>query len=129
MLRVALHVRMPRDRVDSGRLGYLAITDRLPAGFEPVDTDLWTVASAPEISEEHPFYDQLRWSSDSASHLEMRDDRVDLYFDRVWGSSVVATYLVRATTPGEFRAPAPTAELMYEPDSTGYGVSRRVVIK
>ena len=129
MIRVALHVRWSRDQVDAGRMGYLAVTDRLPAGFEAVNTDLWTVARVPELSKAHPFYRQLQWSSNVASHLEMRDDRVDLYFDRVHGDSVVATYLVRATTPGEFQAAAPMAELMYEADSTGYGTSKKVVIK
>lgn len=129
VLRVALLVRMPTDRVPYERLGYLAITDRLPAGFEAVQTDLWTVAKAPDLDESHPFHDVLRWSENDATHVEMHDDRVDLYFDRTWGSYVGATYLVRATTPGSFLAPPPAAELMYEADGTGYGEPTRVVVR
>lgn len=129
VLRVALMVRMPTDRVPHERLGYLAITDRLPAGFEAVQPDLWTVARVPDLDESHPFYETLRWSQNDATHVEMHDDRVDMYFDRTWGRFVGATYLVRATTPGSFVAPPPMAEMMYEPDGIGYGAATRVVVR
>jgi hypothetical protein len=129
VLRVALLVQMPIDEVDHDRIGYLAITDRLPAGVEAVQPDLWTVAKTPELDEKHPFYSVLRWSSNDASHVEMHDDRVDLYFDKTWGRWVGATYMVRTTTPGSYVVPPPMAELMYEPDGVGYGDPMRVVIK
>src|SRR5690606_29828405 len=76
LLRVALLMRL-----GSGerQRAYLAVTDRLPAGFEPVDTDLDTVASAPDIDERHPFAELLRWSYDRPSHLELHADRVHVY--------------------------------------------------
>ncbi|MDI1479759.1 MG2 domain-containing protein [Polyangium sp. y55x31] len=127
LLRVALYARLPE--VGDERRGYVALTDRLPAGFEPVQPDLATVASAPGIDSHHPFYSALRWSSSEASHIEMRDDRVNVYFDKVWGDSVAATYLVRATTPGVFALPAAAGELMYEPDSVGYSDAGQVTIQ
>jgi len=126
-LRVVLLARLPRDRVDNRRMGYLALTDRLPAGFEALQPDLWTVASVPELSSAHPLQSLIRWGSD-ASHVELRDDRALFYFDRVWGDYVHATYLMRATTPGTFTSAPASAELMYETDGTGYseGLSYRV---
>jgi uncharacterized protein YfaS (alpha-2-macroglobulin family) len=111
------------------RVGYVAITDHLPAGFEPVQTDLATVASVPELDASHPFAQVLRSGGNEASHMELHDDRVNVYFDRVWGDFIAASYVVRAVTPGSFEAPPASAELMYEPASHGYTESRKVVIQ
>ncbi len=119
VLRVVLLARMPQD-LPYERRGYLALTDRLPAGFEAMQPDLWTVATVPELDEAHPLYDALRWTGSAASHVELRDDRAQFYFDQFWGEWVHATYLMRATTPGRFTAPPAMGELMYEPDSAGY---------
>jgi len=118
-LRVVLLARLPHGRVDSDRMGYLALTDRLPAGFEALQPDLWTVASVPELAQTHPLYSVMRWGSE-ASHVELRDDRALFYYDRVWGDYVHATYLMRATTPGTFSAAPASAELMYETDGIGH---------
>lgn len=118
VLRVALLARRP-DAVRSERFGYVALTDRLPAGFEPVQQDLATVAAQPELDDRHPFAGWLRYADERPSHLELHDDRVNVYFDRTGDDDVAATYLIRATTPGRFAIPPATAELMYEPDSLG----------
>ncbi|MCA9705585.1 MAG: hypothetical protein KDK70_07050 [Myxococcales bacterium] len=127
VLRVVLLARMP-DHLAYERRGYLAITDRLPAGFEAMQPDLWTVSAVPELDESHPLYHQLRWTGSSTSHVELRDDRAHFYFDRFWGEWVHATYLMRATTPGHFEAPPAMAELMYEPDSMGYSEARSFTV-
>jgi alpha-2-macroglobulin len=128
VLRVAILARLPVDTVDRGRLGYLALTDHLPAGFEPIQPDLATVASVPDLDEAHPFSSALRRGS-SASHVELHDDRVELYFDHVYGDEVAATYLVRAATPGEFILPPAAGELMYEGESCGYSDAGRVTVQ
>ena len=128
VLRVALLARLPVGSVDRRRLGYLALTDRLPAGFEPIQPDLATVASAPELGADHPFSSALHYGN-SASHVELHDDRVELYFDQVSGDEVAATYLVRASTPGEFILPPAAGELMYEGDSCGYSDAGRVMVQ
>ena len=127
LLRVALYARLPE--LDEERRGYVALTDRLPAGFEPVQPDLATVASAPDIESHHPFADALRWNSSEVNHIDMHDDRVSIYFDRPWGDSVAATFLVRATTPGIFALPAAVGELMYEADGLGYSDAGEVTIQ
>lgn len=128
VLRVAILARLPDDG-DRQRRGYLAVTDRLPAGFEPIQPDLATVASAPELSDAHPLSWVLRYGEGSASHVELRDDRVHLYFDRIWGDMVASTYLVRASTPGTFSAAPAMAELMYQGNSAGYSDAAQVVIE
>ena len=55
---------------------------------------------------------------------------MNIYFDRIWaGEEVAATYLVRASTPGEFTLPPAAGELMYEGDSLGYSEAGKVVVE
>ncbi len=129
VLRVALLADLPIGKLDSSEMNYLAVTDRLPAGFEPIQPDLWTVARAPELSDKHPFANMLRYGGSDASFIELRDDRVQIYFDRVWGERVLATYLVRASTPGTFVLPPAAAEFMYVGDSLGYSSTGTVTVK
>lgn len=129
VLRVALLADLPIGDLDSSEMNYLAVTDRLPAGFEPIQPDLWTVARAPEVTSAHPFADMLRYGGSDASFIELRDDRVQIYFDRVWGERVLATYLVRASTPGTFVLPPAAAEFMYVGDSLGYSSTGSVTVK
>jgi uncharacterized protein YfaS (alpha-2-macroglobulin family) len=129
LVRVALFVQIPRNA--NIHRDYVAITDRLPAGFEPVQPDLATVASAPDVTSDHPLYRHLRYQSAAASHVELRDDRVQVYFDKVprYARHVVATYLARATTPGTFALPPASVELMYEPGSTSYSAGGNIRIR
>jgi uncharacterized protein YfaS (alpha-2-macroglobulin family) len=128
IVRIAVRVEMPK--LDSYRLGYLAVTDRLPAGFEALNTDLATTGSIPELSKEHPFFEGLSGYGSNASHIDLRDDRVQLYFDHVYGGrAVFASYLARATTAGTFTVPPGGGELMYEGDSEGYTDALKVTVK
>ncbi|AKU98143.1 hypothetical protein AKJ09_04807 [Labilithrix luteola] len=128
IVRVALRIELPE--MDSYRRGYVAITDRLPAGLEAIDPDLSTTAFVPDLSKRHPFYDGLSSYGAPASHVDLRDDKVQLYFDRVYGDHpLYATYLTRATTPGKFTLPPAAGEMMYEPDSTGYSDAGSVNVK
>jgi uncharacterized protein YfaS (alpha-2-macroglobulin family) len=129
VLRVSLYAKLPVGKVEWGRMNYLALTDRLPAGFEPVQTDLWTVARAPDVTEAHPFYEHLRYGGSDVSHLELRDDRVHVYFDRLWGDRAIATYLVRASTPGTFTAPPAVGEFMYIGGSQSYSERGQITVK
>lgn len=128
VVRVAVRVELPK--LDSYRLGYLAVTDRLPAGFEPLNTDLASTGSIPELSKDHPFFEGLSGYGSNASHIDLRDDRVQLYFDHVYGGrAVYASYLARATTAGTFTVPPGRGELMYESDSEGYTDAAKVTVK
>ena len=128
VLRVAIVVRRP-ESVAPERFGYVAITDRLPAGFEPVQQDLATVAAQPDIGDAHPLAAWLRSADERASFVELRDDRVNVYFDTATGDDLAASYLVRATTPGRFAIAPATVELMYEAGSFGATEPAEVVIR
>jgi uncharacterized protein YfaS (alpha-2-macroglobulin family) len=128
IVRVALRIEMPQ--LDSYRLGYLAVTDRLPAGFEALNTDLATTGSIPELSKDHPFFEGLSEYGSAASHVDLRDDRVQIYFDHVYsGRAVYASYLTRAVTAGTFTVPPAGGELMYEAGSEGYSDATKVTVK
>jgi uncharacterized protein YfaS (alpha-2-macroglobulin family) len=128
IIRVAVRIEMPK--LDTYRLGYLAVTDRLPAGFEALNTDLATTASLPELSKDHPFFEGLSGYGSAASHIDLRDDRVQLYFDHVYGGrAIFASYLARATTAGTFTIPPAGGELMYEAESEGYTDAAKVTVK
>lgn len=128
LVRVALLVRLP-SALPRERRGYLALTDRLPAGLEAVDPELASSASVAEVGPKHPFSELLRWGAGEPSHVELRDDRVSLYFDRVNDDTFAATYLARATTPGTFVMPPAMAELMYEPESGGWSEALQVTVR
>jgi len=131
VVRVALRIEIPSAlALDTWRQSNLAVTDRLAAGLSPVQPDLATVAQASGVEKDHPFYDGLTGWGGQASYVDVRDDRVNVYFDRVYGArAAYASYLVRAVTPGEFLAPPAVGELMYEPGSFGYSDSARITIK
>jgi uncharacterized protein YfaS (alpha-2-macroglobulin family) len=126
LVRVAL---LARFHTGGARRSYLAVNDALPAGFEPVEPDLASVASAPNISSAHPLHDLLAYSGSRANYVDMKDDRVSIYFDSFYGNDVAATYLARATTPGTFALPPASAELMYEANSHSFSDGGTVVIE
>jgi len=80
---------------------YLMIEDPLPAGAEAVTRpDLLELAKPPS------------WTY--GSHREYRDDRVALFLDEMTGRAEFA-YLLRVTTPGQFRAMPAQVTPMYVP--------------
>jgi uncharacterized protein YfaS (alpha-2-macroglobulin family) len=129
VVRVLVVTRLPDpSRVDRARHGYVAVTDKIAGGFEPIDPDLATVARPPELPPTAPYGLYFREYEGSADHVELHDDRVNVYFDHPWGDVVTASYLLRATTPGTFTIPPASGELMYEADSEGYSDAGEVTI-
>ncbi|HWL86115.1 MAG TPA: alpha-2-macroglobulin family protein, partial [Polyangiaceae bacterium] len=126
VVRVAVRVALPK--FEDWRLSYVAITDRVPAGFDPINPDLATTGSVPELPAEHPFYGEWHDGA-SATHVDLRNDRVQMYFDRTWGRTLHATYLARATTPGQFALPPASGEMMYEPGSEGWSDAGKVTVE
>ncbi len=95
---------------------YVAIDDPLPAGFEPVTLDFATARASAETLPEP----DERWRQTSGewvfNHSEQRDDRVVLFSDMMPAGRHRYTYLARATTQGEFLAPAARVHEMYHPE-------------
>jgi hypothetical protein len=62
------------------------------------------------------------------SEARFRDDRTEAFAVSLPRGFYVYEYLIRATTPGVFTAPAPRVEAMYEPEVFGRGAASRVEI-
>jgi uncharacterized protein YfaS (alpha-2-macroglobulin family) len=124
LVRVTLTLRVTQERK------FVAVTDPLPAGFEPVETWFDTTArslrsstrdtSSRDISSDSP---DLSWSSwwrnGGFEHVERHDDRVQLFATRLAEGVHEFSYVVRAATAGTFRTAPAHAEEMYEPEVFG----------
>lgn len=108
--KVGQLVRVTLRLTGSGAAQQVALVDRLPAGFEPVDTSLATARSAGSESED------WHWV-----HREMHDERVAYFAHYLSRGTHEVSYLAQATRPGTFLHPAPRAEAMYAPDVYGTG--------
>ena len=103
-------------------LHYAIIDDHLPAGLEAVDQTLET--SPQQLAPDRYNYDdmwQRGWGWWYFDHAELHDERVVLSADYLPAGTYVYTYLVRASTPGEFRVIPPTAQEFYFPEVYGRG--------
>lgn len=120
---------------------YAAIEVPLPAGLEAVDTSLASTAALPRTQEdegpgegyEYESAEDLYGDEEAPedfgpwamqfyspwSHTEIRDDRVLLFADQLPPGVHVASFVARATTPGQFVLPPAHAEEMYAPEVFG----------
>jgi len=94
----------------------VALIDRLPAGFEPVDTSLATERQSAED-------DGVGWDW---VWRELHDERVTFFADALASGEHDAEYLVRVTRAGSFARPAAMAEAMYDPSIYGRGLRETV---
>jgi uncharacterized protein YfaS (alpha-2-macroglobulin family) len=96
----------------------LILEDRLPAGLEIDNPDLFDGGSA----------DDLQWvkAEVAPTHTEARDDRFVAAFERSGSdkATFAIAYVVRAVSPGQYVLPPATIEDMYRParfGRTGFG--------
>ena len=137
LVEVELRITTPIDRT------YVAVNDPIPAGMEPVNTFFATTAGSLADGEMEDtgwgygygyYYDTgwadepMTWSDWVFNHREMHDDRVTLYADWMPAGIHVATYVTRATTPGDYSHPAATAEEMYRPENFGRTEQGRLTV-
>lgn len=92
---------------------YVALSDHLPAGLEPINTRFATVPN--NLPQDDPDWYSRLW----LTHRDLRDERVDAFVDYLPARSGTFEYLARATTVGRFVVPSATAEKMYDPDVNG----------
>ena len=118
LVRITLTLHLTKER------RFVAVTDPLPAGFEPVETWFATTASslAPHgrmtDEEDRPSWFEW-WGRGGFDHVERHDDRVNLFATRLAEGTHTFTYVARATTAGTFRTAPAHAEEMYEPEVFG----------
>jgi uncharacterized protein YfaS (alpha-2-macroglobulin family) len=108
---------------------YVAVTDPLPAGFEPVESwfnttaatlTKWSPDDEDSDAQDDDDGDWLRWwQRGGFDHVERHDDKVLLFATRLSEGHHTFTYIVRATTAGTFRTAPTHAEEMYEPEVFG----------
>lgn len=121
-VRVKLQVTAPDRRY------YVAVVDPLPAGLEAVNESFATTAKNRLGGDEavsHRTRDRWYWHWNPWDFSEKRDDRVQLFMDRMYGGVYEYTYLARATTIGDFVVPPARAEEMYEPETFGRNATVR----
>ena len=88
------------------RIANVALVDRVPAGWEIENPRLGRGTTPDWVRS-----DQL-WTID---HLDLRDDRLEVFGHLERGASATVVYAVRATTAGRFTVPPSEAEAMYDP--------------
>ena len=116
LVRVTLTLTLTKER------RFVAVTDPLPAGFEPVES--WFATSAATLAQDQNSGDSGGgwfdwWQRGGFDHVERHDDRVQLFATRLGEGRHTFTYVVRATTAGTFRTAPAHAEEMYEPEVFG----------
>jgi alpha-2-macroglobulin len=117
LVRVTLTFNLTKER------RFVAVTDPLPAGFEPVESWFATTAASlkrPQVQqtdEDQSWYSW--WQRGGFDHVERFDNRVQLFATRLSEGRHEFTYIARATTAGTFRTAPARAEEMYEPEVFG----------
>jgi uncharacterized protein YfaS (alpha-2-macroglobulin family) len=111
---------------------FLAVDDRMPAGFEPIDESLSTTAldlarEATTTNTGQTFF--AWWRRGGFDHVEKHDDRVLAFATRLSAGRHTFSYLVRATTAGTFTAAGARAEAMYAPEVTGRSAAAVITIR
>jgi uncharacterized protein YfaS (alpha-2-macroglobulin family) len=119
---------------------HVALVDWLPAGLEPLNPELKQVDDLGSSSNDRTgiVLELLAlgrgyalgllsgWQGRWFDHQNMRDDRCEIFTSYLAGGLYEYTYLARATTLGEFFAPPPKVEEMYEPETFGRGTAHHV---
>ncbi|MBK5258401.1 MAG: Ig-like domain-containing protein [Thermoanaerobaculia bacterium] len=116
LVRVTLTIRNTKER------RFVAVTDPIPAGTEPVDTLFATTASdANEQRRESARASDWTawWQRGGWDHEERHDDRINVFATRLSEGEHTYTYLLRATTSGTFMTAPAHVEEMYEPEVFG----------
>ena len=116
VIKVTLKIRNTKER------RFVAVTDPIPAGTEPVES--WFATTASDLSEAQQSADRggdwtSWWRHGGFDHVERHDDRVNLFATRLSEGTHEFEYMVRATTAGTFVTAPASAEEMYEPEVFG----------
>jgi len=116
LVRVTLTFDLTKER------RFVAVSDPLPGGFEPVES--WFATTAADVKNRQAVDNQSSswltwWERGGFDHIERHDDRVLLFATRLSEGHHEFSYVVRATTAGTFRTAPAHVEEMYEPEVFG----------
>lgn len=102
-----VYVELTLHNTSGERMSNIALVDRIPAGWEIENPRLGRSDATPEWVDE----DRL-WQAD---HLDLRDDRLEVFGELQKAEVRQIVYAVRAVTAGKFQLPTADAEAMYDP--------------
>jgi len=128
LIRVTLSFDLPKER------RYVAATDPVPAGLEPVES--WFATTAADLVRDNDqqdgssqqTWDQV-WRRGTFDHVERHDDRVELFATRLAEGHHEFSYVVRATTAGTFVVAPTRVEEMYSPEISGRAGTQTIEVK
>jgi len=127
LVKVTLKIRNTKER------RFVAVSDPIPAGTEPVES--WFATTATELTERKSTDETTEtgwmswWLRGGFDHVERHDDRVNLFATRLSEGTHEFTYVVRATTAGTFITAPAHVEEMYEPEVFGRTATATVEVK
>lgn len=111
---------------------WVAVTDPIPAGFEPVESWFKTtsadLARSQEKEEEGGDWVEW-WQRGGFDHVERHDDRVLLFATRLSEGKHSFRYVCRATTAGTFVVAPARVEEMYTPEVFGHTAGALIEVK
>jgi len=131
-VKAGARVRVRLTMVAPARRYHVALVDPLPAGLEAENPDLATTAklAPPEVEDDDASSGGTSWLSwwwgSWYDHAGFRDDRVEIFGERVEAGVWTYTYFARATVPGTYVVPPLKAEEMYHPETYGRSATETV---
>lgn len=120
-VRVEVEMVVPSER------HHVALEDPVAAGFEPLNPAVATTEPVPgdgSTDVDLPWWRLGPWFE----HQNLREERAEAFTTELEAGVYSYSYVVRATTPGEFVVPRPTAREMYHPETHGRGATDRITI-
>src|SRR5690625_4447354 len=124
IVRIDLEVSTPTRR------HHVVLTDPLPGAFEAMNRELATIEEDLPAKEsdgrEVVMFDGGAWpdmriTAGGFYHREMAHDAVRFHADALPAGNYRLVYSAQVMAPGQFTAPAPSIELVYQPDVFGRG--------
>jgi uncharacterized protein YfaS (alpha-2-macroglobulin family) len=138
VVKITLQVAVPEE------MHFIAVDDPLPAGLEAINPKLLTSARLPDTpaasndgeggdgdyNDNGGDYDGGggKASGEDFDYIDLHDDRVTLFAERLSAGLHTFTYYARATTYGTFTLPPTYAEEMYSPEIFGRTATHRVTV-
>ncbi len=101
-----VYVELTVKNTSPERIANIALVDRVPAGWEIENPRLGRDGSIGWINQ------QTLWQAD---HMDLRDDRLEIFGHLERNQARQVVYAVRAVTAGTFTVPPVEAEAMYDP--------------
>jgi uncharacterized protein YfaS (alpha-2-macroglobulin family) len=125
LVKVTLKLALTKER------RFVALTDPVPAGFEPVES--WFATTESDLARAQQSDEQGGtwldwWQRGGFDRVERHDDRVLLFATRLGEGVHEFSYVVRATTAGTFHTAPAHVEEMYSPEIFGRTGSETVTV-